>query len=243
MFLKKLWLTFSILFAGLFLLSSSVFAGSGSSNGSSFCACCAEPGEYLIWTGKPDKYVVDTLAEMKYDQAAYLYLTEAGFEGMVKGLKGIEKEFEASESWVASPGEFSLTNAFAARTWKFNFKTKSGKSGVLTLPVPTQMVQYKVDIHDGKSFGGGGPALYKEWRFKGVVQSGSGIFQPDIIKPTTYFLVLQGRGNGCDNAEDFRFWRLEIEGKKAKYAFFGELSSGRKFPGDEDDDEEETEQQ
>jgi hypothetical protein len=58
------------------------------------------------------------------------------------------------------------------------------------------------------------------------VQTGNGFFQSSIIKPTTYFLVLQGRGNNCDNAEDFTHWRLEITGRKADYAFFGELSSG-----------------
>jgi hypothetical protein len=198
------------------------------------CACCAEGGEYFLQTSKPDKYAVEMLGEMKYDSAAFLYMTEAGFEGMIKGLDAIAKDYE-SPSWVASPEDFTLTNAFAARTWKFNFKTKTGKSGVLTLPIPSQMVKYKVDIHDGKTIGAGGPALYKEWRFKGSVQSGSGFFQPSIIKPTTYFLVLQGRGNGCDNAEDFTYWRLEINGKKAKYAFFGKLASGRDYNEDEEE--------
>ncbi|PWT83255.1 MAG: hypothetical protein C5B44_00905, partial [Acidobacteria bacterium] len=77
-------------------------------------------------------------------------------------------------------------------------------------------------IHDGKVNGGGGPLLYKEWRFEGLV-NGTGFFQPGIIAPTKYFLVLQGRGNGCDNAEDFTHWRLEITGKKAGYALYGEL--------------------
>jgi hypothetical protein len=186
------------------------------------CACCAETGEYSIWTGKPDKYNVDLLSEIKFDKSAYLYMNEAGFD-VIKGLDQIAKMYE-SNSWTAAPEDFSLINNFAARTWKFNF-TKSGKAGVLTLPIPTQMVQYKVDIHDGKTSGGGGPLLYKEWRFKGSVQSGSGIFQAGIAPPTTYFLVLQGRGNACDNAEDFKSWRLEIDGKKARYAFFGKLSS------------------
>jgi len=37
-------------------------------------------------------------------------------------------------------------------------------------------------------------------------------------------LIFQGRGNRCDNAEDFTHWRLEISGKKTSYAFFGELA-------------------
>jgi hypothetical protein len=86
------------------------------------------------------------------------------------------------------------------------------------------MVSFKVDIHD-KDEESGAPILYKEWRFKGNVQSGTGFFKAGIVSPTTYFLVLQGRGNVCDNAEDFTYWRLEIEGKKANYAFMGKLET------------------
>ncbi|HSK73862.1 MAG TPA: hypothetical protein VK892_19345, partial [Pyrinomonadaceae bacterium] len=55
---------------------------------------------------------------------------------------------------------------------------------------------------------------------------GNGIFKSSIIKPTTYFLVFQGRGNNCDDVLDFTHWRLEINGRNADYAFFGKLSSG-----------------
>lgn len=188
------------------------------------CACCAEPGTYMIRTDKPDEYVIGLLGEMKFDDAANLYMTEAGFDG-IKGLDNIAKDYD-SQDWTASPEFFGLTNSFAAKTWRFNFKTKTGKSGTLVLPMPVQMISFKADIHDSETSGGGGPLLYKEWRFKGNIQSGSGFFAPSILKPTTYFLVLQGRGNGCDNAEDFSHWRLEITGRKADYAFFGKLSSG-----------------
>lgn len=215
MFLKKLSLTFLAVAACLMFFSNDAFA----------CACCSETGQYSIWTGKPDQYNISLLEEMKFERAAYLYLNEGGFD-VLKGLDSIAKAYE-SDSWVASPEYFSLTNSFAAKTWKFNFKTKDGKTGVLTLPLPAQMVQFKADIHDGKTSGGGGPLLYKEWRYKGVVQAGSGFFQAGIAKPTSYFLVLQGRGNGCDNSEDFTNWRLEIDGRKAKYAFFGKLAPGK----------------
>ncbi|HEX8734839.1 MAG TPA: hypothetical protein VF721_05905 [Pyrinomonadaceae bacterium] len=222
MFLKKLSLMF-LTVACLALFSNDAFA--------SFCACCAEAGHYSIWTGKPDKNNMDLLSEMKFDKDAYLYMNAAGFD-MIKGLDSIAKIYE-SDSWTASPEDFSLINNFAAKTWKFNF-TKSGQKGTLTLPMPLQMVQYSVDIHDGKTVGAGGPLLYKEWRFKGVVQSGNGFFQAGIVKPTTYFLVLQGRGNACDNAEDFTAWQLQIDGRKAKYAFFGRLSSGKDYTEDEE---------
>jgi hypothetical protein len=200
------------------------------------CACCAEPGTYVLRTGKPESFELDILNEIKFDKDAGLYMTDAGFD-LIKGLKEIEKDME-SESWTASPFDFELTNSFAAKTWKFNFKTPTGKTGVLTLPMPAQMVQYKVDIHDGKTIGAGGPMLYKEWRFKGNVSSGTGIFKSSIVRPTTYFLVLQGRGNVCDSAENFTDWRLEINGKNADYAFIGSLSSGVDYTEDEQEETE-----
>jgi hypothetical protein len=66
--------------------------------------------------------------------------------------------------------------------------------------------------------------LYKEWRFEGEV-NGTGFFKAGITARTKYFLVLQGRGNSCDAAEDFTHWQLKITGKKADYAFYGELSA------------------
>lgn len=218
----------------LFVIAALLFA---SAVETSACACCAEPGTYSIWTGKLDGYYLEILQGVKFDQNAYLFMTEAGFDG-IKGLDSIKKSYE-SNSWTASPEFFTLSNAFAAKIWKFNFKTKDGKAGVLTLPMPAQMLAYKVDIHDGNTSGGGGPLLYKEFRFKGNVQNATGFFQSGVVKPTDYFLVLKGRGNGCDNPQDFTHWYLEIEGKKAEYSFFGKLSSANPaFVLDEDEDEE-----
>lgn len=185
------------------------------------CACCADDGLYSIWTGKPDGYYLEVLENIEFAEDAELYIDAAGFE-VVKGLNGIG---ENSENLDFS--NFGLTDSFMARTWKLNFKSKNGKTGTLILPLPSQMLSFKADIHDGKTSGGGGPLLYKEWRFKGNVQSGNGIFASSFAKPTTYFLVLQGRGNGCDNAEDYTHWRLEINNKKADYKFTGKLSSGQ----------------
>jgi len=184
------------------------------------CACCSEDGLYSIWTGKPDGYNLEVLQDIKFAQDPQLYMDAAGAEN-IKGLESLTAAAEDIEYW-----KFNLTDSFATKTWKLNFKAYNGKTGTLVLPLPAQMVSFKADIHDGKTSGGGGPLLYKEWRFKGNVQTGNGIFQAGIIKPTTYFLVLQGRGNGCDNAEDFTHWRLEINGKKADYKFFGKLASG-----------------
>lgn len=183
------------------------------------CACCAENGQYNISTETPDKARIAMVEEIKFSSAAELFLFS---EFDVKGLDSIKAEYEAND-WATTPDFFSLDNVFAAKTWKLNFKTKGGKTGTLNLPMPKQMVRFAVDIHDGKTAGAGGPSLYKEWRFKGAVKSGNGFFASGIAPMTSYFLVLQGRGNNCDNAEDFKNWRLEINGKKADYAFFGKL--------------------
>ena len=192
-------------------------------NNAMACACCAEPGTYMIWTGKPDEFIIGILDTMEFDKKADLYTTEAGFD-MIKGLDDIKKEYE-SDSWTAETGVFDLVNEFTNKSWKFTLKTPGGKSGTLVLPMPAQMVQYKVDIHDTKDTGLG-VQLYKEFRFKGTVQSGTGIFRSGIVKPTTYFLVFQGRGNGCDDVSNYTHWHLEIDGKKARYEFNGKLKSG-----------------
>lgn len=175
------------------------------------CACCAEPGTYRIGTSKPDEYKLGLLGEMKFDKTAVLYTDAAGFEDL-KGLTFATDREDADQ--------FDLVASFIKKTWKFTLKDKAGKTGILTLPIPTQMVSFSVDIHDNEE---GDPSLYKEFRFKGAVSAGTGIFKSGIIKPTTYFLVFQGRGNNCDNASDFTHWRLEITSSKADYAFYGKM--------------------
>lgn len=183
------------------------------------CACCAEKGTYSISTGKPSENDLEILQAMKFSETANLFMTEADFE-IIKGLDDIKKELSSDANLLP---EFDLVNIFAAKTWKFTIKTKGGKTGTLTLPMPAQILKFKVDIHDGEDGGAGSPLLYKEFRFKGNVQSGTGLFNAGIVKPTTYFLVFQGRGNGCDDLRDFTHWRLEINGNRAQYAFFGNM--------------------
>jgi hypothetical protein len=184
--------------ASLLFMPSSVWA----------CACCSNTGAYHIGFRKPAAHELSLLKRMRFGGTAYLFLTEAGLEEDAQGL--------------ASPAEnYSLSGSFVGNVWRLTFR-EGGKSGALNLPLPAKMLSYAADIHDGQTSGGGGPSLYKEWRFEGQV-SGTGFFRAGIVAPTRYFLVLQGRGNGCDNAEDFTHWRLAITGRKADYAFYGEL--------------------
>lgn len=183
------------------------------------CACCAEAGTYSISTSKPGENELAILNAMKFDGKAALYMDESGFES-IKGLEEVQKEDEAADNmW---DGSFDLVNQFINKSWKFTITTPKGKTGTLALPMPTEMVRFAVDTHDWAEKGAG-PVLYKELRFKGYVGSGTGIFRSSIIKPTTYFLVFQGRGGNCDDVSEFTHWHLEINGRKADYAFNGKL--------------------
>lgn len=172
------------------------------------CACCTERGTYSINTKKPAQFELDELKRIQFG-TANLYLT-AG-EDKIKGISPVGENY--------SPNGL-LQNS----VWKFDITDGAGKAGTLNLTKPVSMVEFMADLHDNEG-GGNGPILYKEWRFKYRVQSGTGIFKNGIAPATEYFLVLQGRGNFCTNAEDFKNWRLEISGKKADYAFFGDLKS------------------
>jgi hypothetical protein len=177
----------------------------------SFCACCAEEGEYSISVRKPLNDELEILKQIQF-ATANLY-TNASYPENIRGISPLEDGYSVSGLWQS-------------RSWKMNFKDNKGKTGILSLPMPATMVSFMVDTFDREPVQtGGGPVLYKEWRFKYKVAQGTGIFQNGIAPATEYFLVLQGRGNNCANLSDFRTWRLEITGKKASYAFYGKLKT------------------
>lgn len=187
------------LFLVMWLFPSSVYA----------CACCADRGDYSISTKKPSALELDELKRIQFG-TINLYTTAAG-EDDIRG--------------IAPLGEnYSISGLLQSDAWKFNVKDAAGKTGTLNLTRPVSMVAFMADIHDGDA-AASQAVLYKEWRFKYRVQSGTGIFKNGIAPATEYFLVLQGRGNRCTSAEDFKNWRLEITGKRASYAFFGDLNA------------------
>lgn len=172
------------------------------------CACCADDGDYGISFSRPSAYQLELLRQIRFSEKATLFTNAAGFEA-VRGLVDPKESYE-------------LNGSFGGSLWNLVFR--DGKlPGTLRLRLPARMLSFRADIHDQRTSGGGGPLLYKEWRFEGQV-NGAGFFQRGFAAPAKYFLVLQGRGNNCDNAEDFTHWRLDIDGRKAEYAFFGELA-------------------
>jgi hypothetical protein len=172
------------------------------------CACCAEPGEYRISFAKPTDYEISVLERLEFGGMARLYTTVAGLEEDAKGLS------DPSETYF-------LTGSLVGKVWKLSFRDGK-KNGTLTLSLPAKMLSYRADLHTTPP--DVEPTLYKEWRFEGRVD-GTGIFRSATTGPTKYFLVFQGNGNNCYSEADFSHWRLEIRGKMAHFAFYGEFKS------------------
>jgi len=148
---------------------------------------------------------------MRFGTTAYLFTGEAEPDDAAKGL--------------AHPVDsYSLNGSLVGNVWKLTFRNGE-ESGTLNLPLPAKMLRYAADIHDRRAKEGyPEPLLYKEWHFEGEVNE-TGFFKAGITAQTKYFLVLQGRGNSCDGAEDFTHWQLKITGNKADYSFYGELGA------------------
>ena len=176
------------------------------------CACCAERGHYSIRTAKPSDDELEELRKVKF-QNAELY-NPSGENDAIKGISPLN-------------GSFSVASMWNNGAWTFNFTDDRQKTGKLNLAKPLSMVEYMVDLPNANSDSSGAVKLYKEWRFKYRVQNATGIFKNGFAPSTEYFLVLQGYGNACTSAEDFKQWRLEISGKKADFTFFGNLSAAR----------------
>lgn len=182
------------------------------------CACCVEAGYYEFTRAKPDAYFLGILGDLDLDGPAQLYMSVAGFDG-IKGLDDLAKDDAAGKDVG-----LDVSESFAGRTWNLNVKTASGRSGTLVLPMPAVFTRYKADLHDAPDTGLG-VGLYKEIVLKGTVSRGTGIFRSANAKPTSYSLVFQGRGNGCDSSSDYTHWRLELDGRSAEYAFFGKVKA------------------
>jgi hypothetical protein len=179
------------------------------------CACCSDRGTYRVGPNDPlTGYLLEQINGIEFTSDAQLFLIDGPEpEEQVKGVGSI------SESYVIS----AVTEP---KLWRLTFRTEDGQSGELILALPSKVATFAVDIHNGETNRAGEPRLYKEWRLEGRA-TGKGMFKEGFAAPARYSLVFQGRGNRCDNGNDFTHWRLEISGKKAAYAFFGELASAR----------------
>lgn len=174
------------------------------------CACCSNEGDYYVNSGRPSEHEQGIVRQLRFGPTAKLYATAADAEVTAKGVAHVAESY-------------ALGGSLNGGVWKLTFRD-GNQTGTLSLPLPARMTSYSADIRDGQTSPGGGPLLYKEWRFEGQV-SGTGFFRAGVAGPTKYILVLQGRGNGCQDAGDFKHWRLQINGRRASFAFYGELAN------------------
>lgn len=170
------------------------------------CACCAERGAWFQAVERLGTHERAELNRVRLGREAQLYLTAAGSDG----VKGITRPV----------ARYTVARSARAGRWTLAFRDARGRAGTLSFAVPPRGESFGADPRDGRTHPGGGPLLYKEWRLSGMA-SATGIFSPR--RALRFRLVLQGRGNVCLAAEQFRHWRLEVTGPGARYAFYGTL--------------------
>jgi hypothetical protein len=170
------------------------------------CACCASWGDWFERKERLLKYQLDILNELKFSKAK-IYFSDVYSKGLA--ISNTDETANVSLSRVRG-------------IWKMAFKTNSGRQGTLTFSLPPAATMFGADPRDGQQGGGGGPILYKEVRLEGPVK-GTGIFAKGMKPDTKYRLVLQGRGNMCMDAQDFKTWVLQISGKFADFSFYGDF--------------------
>ena len=180
------------------------------------CACCPDRGTWKLEPNEPlSGYVLDQIKDIKFGSAAQLFTIDGpDVEDQVKGLATFSED------------SYAVTAVTEPKQWRLKFRSADGKTGELILPWPSKVATFAVDIHNGESNYVGQPLLYKEWRLEGRA-TGNEMFKEGFAAPARYTLIFQGRGGRCDATDDFTYWRLEISGKKAAYAFYGELASAR----------------
>ena len=172
------------------------------------CACCANRGDHSQTTERIKPFEVNELVRLRFGTTATLRMTPA-FPAGVKGIRPLATRYR-------------LSQARHARIFSLTFRDANGKTGTLGFVLPERATRLTVDLQDGRRSAGGGPLLYREWRLEGRLTT-SGIFA--VGGSPRFRLVLQGRGNQCVNAHDFRTWIMQVSGPKAAYQFYGRFRS------------------
>jgi hypothetical protein len=170
------------------------------------CACCADIGEWFLDTATAGSSEIGELNRLRFSRTATTFQSEAGLDG----IKGISHPSES----------YTLTQTRTGRQWRLKFQDQQGHSGTLYINIPTSITSYGADLHDGSQGSASGPLLYKEWRAQGGLR-GTGIFSVGMTPDARFRLVFQGRGNSCENVEDYKNWLIEVSGRRAQYTLYG----------------------
>lgn len=166
------------------------------------CACCAEEGEWYETSGRLSSAQLHELSRVRFAETASTYQSPRG-----------DSELSVS---------YKLAQTRSGRRWEFKFRDEQGKTGTLSFVLPATAVFYGADMQDSPP-GGLGPALYKEWRLSGVATA-TGVLKKGTAGTARFRLVLQGRGNNCEEAEHFKSWILQVTGARFSYSFHGSFS-------------------
>ena len=170
-------------------------------------ACDTYEGQRTASIEKLDQPRHNELAKLRFSPNANLYVGAAS-PSSVQGIAN------ASTSYAVVVTQQDDNVQFA-------FRDKGGRYGTLTLLKPDSIFIFEVDPRDPQR--GHAPVkLYKEWRLTASAE-GKGIFSDGISPTQQLTLIVQGRGNGCTTAADFKAWTLVMQGPTANYQFFGQL--------------------
>jgi hypothetical protein len=167
------------------------------------CACCADEGEWYERSGRITSAQLHELNRVRFSPTANTYQTPAD-----------DNELSTS---------YALTHTRSGRRWELRFRDEQGQTGTLSFTLPVTAIFYGADVQDQPP-GGLGPTLYKEWRLAGTART-TGVLKKGLADPARFRLILQGRGNRCEQAEDFKNWILQVTGSRQAYAFYGLLSN------------------
>jgi hypothetical protein len=167
-----------------------------------FCACCTEEGERYESTDRVDSAQLDQLDRVRFSPGATRFTTIADDSDL--------------------PVSYSISQTRKGRRWQLSFRDDKGKTGTIAFTIPVTYTAFGVDLQEQNEEGGLGPLLYKELRLAGAAQV-SGTLRQGINGAARFHLILQGRGRGCTEAEDFKKWRLTIKGARGSHTFYGSL--------------------
>jgi len=172
------------------------------------CACGTNQGQRRVETAKLDSGKLEELKELRFSETAELFVGE----GDAADIKGI-----------ATPaGRYALSAQWQKDQLVFAFRDQSGHSGTLSLARPGSISIFEVDPRTERVEGGTGPRFYKEWKLTAKA-AGTGVFSVGLGPSQLLTLIVQGTGNSCTSAADFKHWTLVMQGPKANYSLFGDL--------------------
>jgi hypothetical protein len=103
-------------------------------------------------------------------------------------------------------------------SWCSTLHTPDGRSGTVSFVIPFRATKLQADVQDGRRSAGGGPLLYREWTLRGRLDGTA------LVERPRFRLVLQGRGNACMTARDFRSWILIATGPKTSFTLYGRFA-------------------